>query len=502
MCQDKKTEILNLLDKYKLTYLLDKNSEYLSGGEKRVISLLRVLLSDKEIIILDEPSNDIDYVIFEKIYELIKFFSKQKTILLISHDDRFEQYEKKYKIEDKKLILIEDRRITNKFPETITNKQLQLISTKNHNFVFYCCFLIILGVLIYSFWNGISLKETKPYTKYKQGTYHISSFIGTNTADFNDSDALNTSLIKAAMKRNKIEYLKKLNDSNNRLEVGLEFEENTVKKIYPLQFYNMDNKSYTNVTDKMQDIIISSINNKNVMINFKTSLGDLLNMGENVPHNVHLPVSLNNKKVSEFFERYGYQVIFDNNQNNTITLDFNIQLYNQALSVIDTKNNILVEAIVVLKDGTNFMDFIISNQLDKQSFLIQGYELYYLLKEANKFNTWYLLIRSLALYIILVSGLLWIIINIYERSNSQRYRVLYYYGFSLSEIERHQRFYYLLKYFQAFVYISCILSGFVIFYHARSYIVLLVFVMFVVIINALAALIWRSAKIGIRRAVR
>src|SRR5690606_28362146 len=112
MHQDKKAKILNLLNEHNLAYLLDKNPKYLSGGEKRVISLLRVLLSDKSIIILDEPSNDIDYLMFNKIYELISFFSKQKIIIIISHDDRFDQYIKKYEIRKKKLCLIEDRDTT------------------------------------------------------------------------------------------------------------------------------------------------------------------------------------------------------------------------------------------------------------------------------------------------------------------------------------------------------------------------------------------------------
>lgn len=502
MYQDKKDEILNLLDKYKLTYLLEKNPKHLSGGEKRVISLLRVLLSEKKIIILDEPSNDIDYLVFEKIYELIQFFSKQKTILLISHDDRFDQYIKKYEIQDKKLCLIEDRGIICKFSDSVPNKKLQIIKTKNHNFVFYCCFLVSLGVLIYSLWNGLNLKEAELYSKYKPGTYHISSFIGTNTNDFNDSDSLNTSLIRAATKWNKSEYIKKLNDNNKRLEVGLEFDKNSVKKVYPLQFYNIDQKSYTNVTDKMKEMVLSSIDNEDLAVNFQTKLTDFLNTEEITQSKVSLPVALKNDKIIKFFKRYGYQIIFDNQSNNVISLDFNEQLYNEALLAIDNKKNILIEAIIVLKNGTNFMDFIIANHLDKQSFLIQGYELYLLNNEINNFNTWYLLIQSLLRFLLLIVGLLWIIINIYERSNSQRYRVLYYYGFSLSEIERHQSFYYLLKYFLTFVYISCLLLGFIIFYHFQSYVVLFVFVIYVAIINAFVVLIWKSLKRKIRRLVK
>lgn len=50
MFQGNKNHIISILEKFDLLYLLDKQGKFLSGGEKRLVSLLRVLFSDKKIL--------------------------------------------------------------------------------------------------------------------------------------------------------------------------------------------------------------------------------------------------------------------------------------------------------------------------------------------------------------------------------------------------------------------------------------------------------------------
>ncbi|WP_173399973.1 ABC transporter ATP-binding protein [Listeria grandensis] len=87
--------VISFLKNNKLDYLLTKKSKYLSGGEKRLVNLLRVILSEQEVLILDEPSNDLDIDIFEKLKQIIHQVAQRKKILLITHDDRFTEYQKK-----------------------------------------------------------------------------------------------------------------------------------------------------------------------------------------------------------------------------------------------------------------------------------------------------------------------------------------------------------------------------------------------------------------------
>ncbi|EDO1220389.1 ATP-binding cassette domain-containing protein, partial [Listeria monocytogenes] len=90
--------VINFLEEHQLDYLITKKSKFLSGGEKRLVNLLRAILSNQEVLILDEPSNDLDIDVFEKAKQIIYQAAESKIILLITHDDRFTEYDKKIEI--------------------------------------------------------------------------------------------------------------------------------------------------------------------------------------------------------------------------------------------------------------------------------------------------------------------------------------------------------------------------------------------------------------------
>ena len=56
----------------------------LSGGQIQKVLIARALISDPEILILDEPTANIDNESEKKIFELL--LSKKRTILMVSHD--------------------------------------------------------------------------------------------------------------------------------------------------------------------------------------------------------------------------------------------------------------------------------------------------------------------------------------------------------------------------------------------------------------------------------
>lgn len=57
----------------------------LSGGQKQRLALARVILADREMIIFDEATSNIDVESEEQIWEAIHEISKKKTVLVISH---------------------------------------------------------------------------------------------------------------------------------------------------------------------------------------------------------------------------------------------------------------------------------------------------------------------------------------------------------------------------------------------------------------------------------
>ena len=67
--------------------MLDNKVGKLSGGEKRRLYLLTILMSQPNVLVLDEPTNDLDIVTLNILEEYLKEFGG--TLLIVSHDRHF-----------------------------------------------------------------------------------------------------------------------------------------------------------------------------------------------------------------------------------------------------------------------------------------------------------------------------------------------------------------------------------------------------------------------------
>ena len=91
--------------------LVGKNGEKISGGQRQAVMLLRMIISDKKILLLDEPTSALDEDNKEYVFKVLKEATKNKTSIIISHDKeilkigtRFVYFEKGQITKDKKLI--------------------------------------------------------------------------------------------------------------------------------------------------------------------------------------------------------------------------------------------------------------------------------------------------------------------------------------------------------------------------------------------------------------
>jgi len=87
--------------------MYDKKKSNLSGGQKQRLALIRAILQEKQVIVLDETLSGLDkdtYILIEKLL----LSMKDKTLIHISH----RSYPETLKIYDKVYVMGSDSKIT------------------------------------------------------------------------------------------------------------------------------------------------------------------------------------------------------------------------------------------------------------------------------------------------------------------------------------------------------------------------------------------------------
>lgn len=81
-----KEKILNYLDKFGILFLKDKRPVNFSSGQKKKVLLIQALIHDPELIILDEPTANLDPSARFEVFDILHDLNKQgKTIFVCSH---------------------------------------------------------------------------------------------------------------------------------------------------------------------------------------------------------------------------------------------------------------------------------------------------------------------------------------------------------------------------------------------------------------------------------
>ncbi len=80
-------EIDALLEKLGLLDLKLRKTNELSGGEKQRVAIARALIKNPKIILADEPTGNLDSKTSHQVMDLLKEISKEKLVVVISHDE-------------------------------------------------------------------------------------------------------------------------------------------------------------------------------------------------------------------------------------------------------------------------------------------------------------------------------------------------------------------------------------------------------------------------------
>lgn len=81
-----------LLSSLGLELQINQSIETLSGGQKQRVAIARALINEPNIILADEPTGAVDGEATKEIMEILKSISKEKTVVVITHDEEVADY--------------------------------------------------------------------------------------------------------------------------------------------------------------------------------------------------------------------------------------------------------------------------------------------------------------------------------------------------------------------------------------------------------------------------
>ncbi|EAE2464525.1 TPA_asm: hypothetical protein GEV16_12305 [Listeria monocytogenes] len=445
--------VINFLEEHQLDYLITKKSKFLSGGEKRLVNLLRAILSNQEVLISDEPSNDLDIDVFEKAKQIIYQAAKSKIILLITHDDRFTEYDKK--IEIKKNQSYE----ADSFSFNKESSKARIIKIKPRRTYFLYIFYLIC-MMIFAIFLVILLKtnaeETSPSNE--KGTYQLATIYSTNASSYDNNEAINTMLIQSATKFNKAKFFTEETRINEDeyYEEAINLKKDTYQELIYLELYDPKTEEFINIKAVMMEALRGDLK-----LNAET---EFISNDENYYKNsdspsFHVPKSLTLTEIKKAkIKQLGFELHYSNTlQSNQVEIEFNPSVYAQILKKVNQQDVLITEAYVQLKAQESFYDFLAENKLYAKKIFIKGYEPELLNAEVNQYSNAVMLIKKVALLICLLLLVLLILLIMYEVSYKNSYSTLTYYGYNEKELLQFRKKTYLITNFKIFSVISTVI---------------------------------------------
>jgi zinc transport system ATP-binding protein len=116
-----------------IEHLQDRPVGALSGGQLQRVLIARALVCQPEILILDEPTANIDIPSEENIFALLKNYSEHMTIIVVSHDVAFiSSYVDRVACLNRTLVCHTTESISGKMIEELYQAPVRMIDHHHH----------------------------------------------------------------------------------------------------------------------------------------------------------------------------------------------------------------------------------------------------------------------------------------------------------------------------------------------------------------------------------
>ncbi len=163
LCCEDLSKIDSLLTEFGLDEKKELMPNQLSGGERQRISIIRELLCEKKIILLDEPTASLDYENKLTVFELLKKLKNSTLLICSSHDEiakeygdecidfnRLSDYNRTHDIKEKKEKFCKDKQDLSKKRERLDSRYIRKWFTspkKNKGSRISFCIIMLLAIM-------------------------------------------------------------------------------------------------------------------------------------------------------------------------------------------------------------------------------------------------------------------------------------------------------------------------------------------------------------------
>ena len=328
LIENNKDKIVDLCKKFNIDEIINKYPYEISGGERERVSLIRALLNDNKILLLDEPSANLDKDNSENFVKYLKKIDISDKIIIIStHENIYDDIASVIiNIEYGKINLVKDK--PNKNKELIIKnnmgkknlfKGLKIIKKQSIIFRIFTIILLFASLLAISF--NLNFKEEYIKVKLEDTPYNI--------IDVNSM------------------YLEDFEEYINKTYTNYVYKDDNLN-VYPLYEYENSNlKNFLEVGAFPQ-------NNNEVLINFEYAtnilnagdLNDLIGTTININNKDYIVVGITSKNKDEspqmYNTNYSYKEIYMSGPNNKEAIFmFNDEL--KTFGVVDESDMIMID---------------------------------------------------------------------------------------------------------------------------------------------------------------
>ncbi len=342
-------EIKKIFESVGIEGLLKRYPKEVSGGEMMRASIARALICKNDIIILDEPTGQLDEKNSWEIYKILKDLAKDHLIILVTHDEKsaYQIADNLYLLEDGLIKPLKTKNTGETKEEKIKNETSSLsisnglkimrkyLRSKKLRVFLSTIFLAFALSLLYL---GINLRFQLPNSI----NYLMQEFYNYNTIEIYKEETISASSGHLTLKRREAlteEELRKLNIDESypclsyflseQNEIYYHAKTNVVKILPCFKQYNYK-LSQGHTIEKHDQIIVNKSFLKAFDINYEEAEGDTISIVENKI--VYLNDYKNTDIYDETFDFHIVGLASENELFNTPTIYYS---YDQIYDVLN-----------------------------------------------------------------------------------------------------------------------------------------------------------------------